>query len=229
VQRAERLERERDQEARLAAATERARIAREMHDVIGHSLAVMTTLADGAVAKLGTDPARARSAISTVADLGRQALSDTRRLLGVLRDDADQAALEPQPGLSQLPALADRARATGLVVAMQQDGDLGHLPEATQLTVYRIVQEALTNTLRHAVDPTHVAITVSHHGPSLDIVVADDGRPTPRAARPAAGPGEGQGLIGMRERAAVYSGWVHAGPGEAGGWVVRARLTTEAS
>lgn len=238
VQRADRLERERDQEARLAAANERARIAREMHDMIGHSLAVMTTLADGAAAKVATDPTRARSAISTVADLGRQALGDTRRLLGVLGDEQEKGQLEPQPGLTQLPALAQRARQTGLDVVLDLDGGLDNLPEALQLTVFRIVQEAITNTLRHAIAPTSVLIKISQEGPHLDITVADDGRPqadnghgaVKAVPRPVGTPldrarGGGQGLIGMRERAAVFSGWVSAGP-EVTGWVVRARLRT---
>ena len=228
TERAGRLERERGQQAQIAAAAERTRIAREMHDVIGHQLAVMVSLADGAAAKLASDPARAAAAIASVADVGRQALGETRGLLGVLRADGSGDGLAPQPGLAALADLVAQTRATGLAATLDCAGDQAGLAAEIQLAVYRIAQEAITNTLRHARAAQAVAIRVTITADSVGLEVTDDGRPAPgpaagRAAAPEPAPGGGQGLAGMRERARACGGSVTAGPGPRG-WVVRAIL-----
>jgi len=236
TERAERLEWERDQQAMIAAAAERTRIAREMHDVIGHQLAVIVSLAEGANAKLMTDPPRAAAAIASVADVGRQALGEARGLLGVLRADGTSDFLEPQPGLARLPDLVIKARTTGLHATLVCTGDTAGLPADIELAVYRIAQEAITNTLKHAIDPETVAIRVTVGDTGIDMAVTDDGRPPsgpassrgPRpdrraAARPAPAAAGGHGLTGMRERARACGGSVTAGR-ESGGWAVRAHL-----
>jgi signal transduction histidine kinase len=220
VERAERLEMERDQQARIAAAAERAEIAREMHDVVAHSLAVMITMAEAAAAKSGAAPDRSAEAMRQVSETGRVALSETRRLLGVLRTDRADGALVPQPGLDQLDALLDQVRATGLDARLTLAGRPFAMPESAQLAVYRIVQEALTNTLKHAAGATAVAARLRFAEPRIDVEVVDDGRSAP----PAGTGRSGHGLVGMRERAAMYGGSVHAGPLAAGGWGVHARL-----
>ncbi len=213
VERTKRLE----QEARVAAAAERASIAREMHDIVAHSLAVVITMADAAAAKVRSDPEQATSAILQVADTGRQALADTRRLLGVLRTES--TAVGPQPGVGQLDALVDQARAMGLSAELVVSGTPFSLPDGAQLAVYRIVQEALTNTLKHARDATRVRVSLQWAEPVICVDVSDDGKPS--MSSPAA---VGHGLVGMRERAALYNGEVFAGPHPGQGWVVRARL-----
>jgi len=230
AERAERAERERDQQAQLAATAERARIAREMHDIIAHSLAVMIALADGAAAKLAREPDRAAAAIGQVADLGRQSLRDTRRLLGVLRETESAtpgpaAPLPPAPGFGELRDLVAQVQATGLAASLDVAGDPLPSGPGAGLAVYRIVQEALTNTLKHAHGAGRVEVTLAYHQPVLEVSVRDDGHP--RAARAGAarnGHGFGHGLVGMRERAAVYQGHVTAGPDPEGGWKVQARL-----
>jgi signal transduction histidine kinase len=226
TERAGRLERERDQQAQIAAAAERTRIAREMHDVIGHQLAVIVSLADGAAAKLVSDPRRAAAAIASVADVGRQALGETRGLLGVLRADGSGDGLAPQPGLAGLGDLVAQTRATGLAATLDCAGDAAGLAADIQLAVYRIAQEAITNTLRHASGAEAVAVRVTIGAASVELEVTDDGRPAPgavpgRAGGSPSGPGGGQGLTGMRERARAYGGSVTAGPGPSG-WEVRA-------
>jgi signal transduction histidine kinase len=249
TQRADRLERERDQQARIVAAAERTRIAREMHDVIGHSLAVMVSLADGAGAKLANDPARAATAIGDVSALGRQALGETRRLLGVLRADDAGDGFAPQPDLARLSELVAQVRATGLAATLRREGDPTGLSTGLQLTVYRIVQEAITNVLKHAATPTEILVRVAVGGRGVDVEVWDNGRgidgeataadpgaslehgrgPAPERGRgpaPETDPGrDGQGLTGMQERVAVYGGSMTAGP-EIGGWAVRVHLPT---
>lgn len=224
TERAERLERERDQQSLIAAAAERTRIAREMHDVIAHSLAVIISLADGAAAKLHGDPERASAAIRNVADIGRQALGDTRRLLGVLRADSTSSGLYPQPGVGQIDGLLEQVRATGLGASLTIGGQPRPLPAGTELAAFRIVQEATTNALKHAVGATTLAVVLDYGADELRISVADDGH-----AQGPAGPGPagnlvgGHGLDGMRERAALYDGSIVAGP-SATGWAVRATL-----
>jgi signal transduction histidine kinase len=231
IERAERLEHERDQQARLAAVAERTRIAREMHDVLAHSLAVMVSLADGAAAKLTSEPERAANAIAHVSDLGRQSLRDTRRLLGVLRaddtsDPRTHPDVSPQPDVSQLDDLVARVRATGLDASLEVTGDPFDIPPGAGLTVYRIVQEALTNSVKHAAGAHRVQVRLRYDAPELDIEVDDDGLlPWPaEGSTPTPMPLPGHGLAGMRERASVHQGSVAAGPGPDGGWRVEVRL-----
>jgi signal transduction histidine kinase len=220
VERAERLERERDQQAQIAAASERARIAREMHDVIAHSLAVMVSLADGAQAKLASNPTQARAAMSNVSELGRQALGETRRLVGVLRADQSPDGLAPQPGIDQLEELVAQVRATGLDASLVVEGEPREVPAGAGLALYRIAQEAATNTLKHAVQAHRFEVRLRYGDAEVELSAEDDGQPR---LVPKASAAVGHGLHGMRERAALYGGRVEAGPGP-GGWRVWARL-----
>ncbi len=216
--RAERLEREADQQARLAVAEERARIAREMHDVVAHHLAVMVALADGAAATLPTAPRRAAGVLTQVSATGRQALGEMRRLLGLLRSDIGGRA--PQPGLDDLDALTDRIRAAGVRVTLTREGLPGPAGPGAGLVVYRIVQEALTNTLKHAGPGASAEVRLRVGPAGADIEVVDDG-----AGRTARRPGgDRHGLTGMLQRAASYGGWLEAGPRTGPGWRVRAHL-----
>jgi signal transduction histidine kinase len=216
-ERAAQLERERDQQGRLAAAAERSRIAREMHDIVAHNLSVMVALADGAGFVARSDPERSAGAMEEVSRTGRHALGEMRRLLGVLRD-GDGADRAPQPGLGELDALLERVRAAGLPVVLETSGSPDGLGPGAGLTVYRVVQEALTNTLKHAGEDARATVRLRFDAGGVEVEVADDGR----GAAPAAG--AGQGLAGMRQRAAVHGGAVEAGPGRGGGWRVHARL-----
>jgi signal transduction histidine kinase len=310
--RAERLERERDQLASLAAAEERARIAREMHDVVSHNIQVMVTLADGAAAAARSDPARAADVMGEVSGTGREALTDMRRMLGVLRErratappgvrlpavgpttaklsatapaatpnhvtrhaprgrtssgrpavrrptaasqggrgasgstttpngstiasslgrgaDPERSPYAPAPGLADLDALVDRVRATGLPVEVERSGRPFELSAAAELTVYRLVQEALTNALKHADSPSSVQVLLEFDDPDVTVQVSDDGRvsvlatgsPTPTKMSPALG--SGHGLSGMAERAAAFGGSLEAGPLSGGGWRISATL-----
>nr|BFE57257.1 sensor histidine kinase [Dactylosporangium thailandense] len=219
--RAVQLEIERDQRSRLAAATERTRVAREMHDVLGHSLSVIITLADGGAYAADVAPERGKEALRLIGDTGRRSLGELRRMLGVLREQAD--GLSPQPGIADLEPLCRRVRAAGPEVEYQSGGELEALDLGVQLAAYRIVQEALTNTLKHAGPGTRVRLALRVEGARLRIVVRDTGPPggADRTARPGE---QGHGLIGMRERAALYGGSVTAGPDPGGGWSVVADL-----
>jgi signal transduction histidine kinase len=226
TERARQLERERDQQARIAAAAERTRIAREMHDVVAHSLSVMVTLSKAAALKQAAEPERANAAMRQVAATGHQALDEMRRLLGVLRTEDDPKSRQPQPGTAQIDGLFDQVRATGLAAELTVTGTPADLPPGAGLTVYRIVQEALTNTLKHAAGPTGVSVAIAYRPDSVTVDVRDDGArgQVPREART-----DGHGLTGMRERAAVYGGAVSAGPAPAGGWHIHAHLPMTAS
>ena len=215
VDRANALARDRDQQAELARASERARIAREMHDVVAHSLSVMIALADGAGAAIDRSPDRARTALGELSATGRSALTDMRRVLGVLADDAP---LEPQPAGHDLAGVVERFRTAG--VRVRTRGLSTELPPDTalQLAVFRIVTEALTNALRHA-PGAQVDVTLRRAPDGVEITVVDDGGTRP----PGDLVGAGRGLIGMGERAAVHGGTVDAGPHD-GGWRVRAVL-----
>ncbi|WP_406861830.1 histidine kinase [Streptomyces sp. HUAS MG47] len=231
VERARRLEVERDQQARLAAAAERNRIARDMHDIIGHNLSVITGLADGGSYAAARNPERAAQALTAIGTTSRQALDELRRVLGVLRsagDDATTAERAPQPNLADLDGLVERVRAAGLPVTLDAHDvpDPPRLSAGRQLTVYRVVQEALTNTLKHArgaARSAHVALLYGED--DLEVRVTDTGSTT--AAAP--GSGRGQGLTGMRERTALYDGTLDAGPLPGGGWQVRLTLALEDS
>ncbi|WBO69776.1 histidine kinase (plasmid) [Streptomyces camelliae] len=218
-ERAVRLERERDQQAQLAVAGERSRIAREMHDIVTHNLSVMVALADGAVFAQELHPERATAAMRQVSTTGRQAITDMRRFLGVLRADEPDALRHPMPGIAQLEPLADQVRAAGLPTRLDVSGDPAAVPVPAQLTVYRLVQEALTNTLKHTPPGTRADVRVRCGAQHVTVRITDDG---PAVETPAES--NGQGLHGMRERAAVYGGEFEAGPRPDGGWQVRAVL-----
>jgi signal transduction histidine kinase len=222
--RAARLEAERDAQARIAAVAERARIARELHDVIAHNVSVMVVQADGASYALDTDPGRAREALAAISATGRQALAEMRRLLGVLRREEEGGTSQraPQPGIGELGELLDQARGAGLPVSFGVEGDPRPLPGGIALTAYRIVQESLTNTRKHAGPVASATVTLRYSGDALVLAIADDGRVDPGgAAMPGA---TGHGLTGMRERVAACGGSVAAGPRPGGGFEVVATL-----
>jgi signal transduction histidine kinase len=221
--RAVQLEIERDQRSRLAAATERARVAREMHDIVGHSLSVIITLADGGAYAANVAPERGKEALRLIGDTGRRSLAELRRMLGVLRVQTDEPNLSPQPGIADLDPLCHRIRAAGPQVEYQSTGELDALDLGVQLAAYRIVQETLTNTLKHAGPHTRVHLALRIDGTRLRILVRDTGPPG-AADRPARPNEDGHGLIGMRERAALYGGTVTVGPTPGGGWSVAADL-----
>ncbi|RNL87637.1 sensor histidine kinase [Halostreptopolyspora alba] len=223
-ERAVRLERERDNQARIAAAAERARIAREMHDVVSHSLSVMVVQADGAAHSLRGQPDRAERALETISETGRSALSEMRRMLGVLRDgEPEDDSYTPQPGMAQLDQLVADARRSGLPVELTVDGVPRELSSGRALAVYRIVQEALTNTRKHAgPNVSRARVRLWYAEDTLEVRVTDDGRGA--AARPDTAEGGGHGLVGMRERVAAYGGSLRSGPRTGGGFEVVASL-----
>lgn len=220
--RAARLEAERDQQAQLAVAIERARIAREMHDIITHSLSVMVALSDGAGAAAGASPQRASEVMRQVADTGRQALSEMRRMLGTLRTEDTDADRHPQPGVAQLDDLLIQVRSAGLPARLIIEGTPHPVAPGTQLAIYRIVQESLTNIRKHAPTATGATIRLRYQADGVDVDVTDNGRATGRQPATA-----GQGILGMRERAAAYGGAIDAGPDDNGGWRVHAHLRRE--
>jgi signal transduction histidine kinase len=219
--RAARLEAERDAQAQIAAAAERARIARELHDVVAHNVSVMVVQADGASYALLSDPDRARAALAAIASTGRQALTEMRRMLGVLRRDEDgtEPGRAPLPGIGQLGELLEQTRATGLAVSFTVEGVPQPLPGGAALAAYRIVQESLTNTRKHGGPRATAQVTLRYLEDALLLRITDDGR-----GPAAASDGAGHGLTGMRERVAIYGGWVQAGPRPSGGYQVTARL-----
>ena len=215
TERAHQLERDRDQQGRLAAAEERARIAREMHDVVAHNLSVMIALADGAQLTAKRDPDAAERAMGAVSSTGREALDEMRRLLGVLREHTE-TPLAPQPGLDQLDALVDQVRGAGLATRLTRTGEPAPLSPGAQLAVYRLVQEALTNTLKHARGASAAEVRLHYGEDELALEVLDDGAPAE------AGP-SGHGLAGMRERAAAYGARGRRRPGPRRRLACRAR------
>ena len=219
-ERADDLERRRDQQAALAAAAERARIAREMHDIVAHHLTVMVALSDGAAAQIATAPNRAEAAMRTVSSTGRQALGDTRRLLGVLRDPDGSSEREPLPDLAGLDRLVDQVRAAGLDVRYDVHGTPPVGAPGPQLVIYRLVQEALTNTMKHAGPHATASVRLQCTADEVCVEIADDGRGT--APEPMTG--DGRGLIGMRERIEAFGGQTRSGPRAPHGWLVSARL-----
>ena len=225
--RADRLERDRDQQVALAAAAERARIAREMHDIVAHNLTVMVTLGEAAAAVPGVPP-RSAEIMREVSTVGRGALADTRRLLGVLRQDSAAPAageLRPVPGLAQLDELVGQVRSAGLDTALEISGRVPDLSEGIQLTVYRLIQEALTNTLKHAGPGARANVRLHFRPGELRVDIRDDG--TGNESTP--GRGSGSGLLGMRERVRAFGGDVEAGPLKPHGWQVSARLDLDAA
>jgi signal transduction histidine kinase len=209
--RAARLEIERDQRARLAVADERARVAREMHDIVGHHVSVMVGLADGGAALARSREEQTAEPLQLIGETGRQALAELRRVLGVLRGEDDDPQLTPQPGIDDLDRLLPSIRGAGLSVTYSTSGELHTLGKGLQLAVYRIVQEALTNTLKHAGRGATADVTLAASGGEVRVRVRDNGRGGPAAPS--------HGLLGMRERAAMYDGVMTAGPAERG-WLV---------
>jgi signal transduction histidine kinase len=233
------LETERDQATRIAVGEERGRIARELHDVVAHAVSVMVVQADGASYAVDGNPEMAKRALQTISETGRGALAELRRLLDVLRSDGDDEPRVPQPDANALTDLADRIRQAGVPVSLVIDDEaLTGLPAGVSLGVYRIVQESLTNTLKHAGQGAQAEVRVRREAEMIDVVIADDGAGRARALVPAtrtgphappAGPRRlavpgGNGLIGMRERANVFGGTLEVGPAPGGGWQVHAKL-----
>jgi signal transduction histidine kinase len=219
--RAERLERERDQQGALATAAERTRIAREMHDIVAHNLTVMVTLSEAAIATSAASPERATDLMRKVSATGRRALADTRRLLGVLRPGQDpDEDLQPVPGLAQLDTLIEQVRSAGLDTTLEIRGAAPDVPAGLQLTAYRLVQEALTNTLKHGGTGARASVRLRFQPGELRVDIDDDGA---GATAPATA-SIGSGLIGMQERVHAYGGDVQAGPRSGGGWKVSAQL-----
>jgi signal transduction histidine kinase len=224
--RAARLEREREDKADRAVIDERARIARELHDVIAHNVSVMVVQAAAGEDVFDEDPGKARESLAAVASTGRAALTELRRLLGVIRaeDDRGDPAYAPQPGVERIDELIGQVRETGLPVELSVLGEARPLPEGVGLCAYRIVQEALTNTLKHA-DASTAQVHLRYVADALELQVLDDGR----GATSLNGETDGQGLIGMRERVALFGGQLTAGPRSGRGYEVRARLPLEGS
>ncbi len=217
--RAQRMERERDASSALAAAEERARITREMHDSVAHHLTVIVALSDGALRAITRSPAEACDAIRDVSGTARQALAETRRLLGVLRAGSGQEPRQPLPGFADLDDLVARVRAAGLPVRYERTGAAADLPTGVQLAVFRLVQEALTNTMKHAGPRASAAVRVQVSPGEVRVDVEDDG--TGGTAEPGAA---GGGLTGMRERIRAFGGELDCGPRDPRGWRVSARL-----
>ncbi|KOV20856.1 hypothetical protein ADK60_25360 [Streptomyces sp. XY431] len=212
-------------DAARAVAEERARIAREMHDILAHAVSLMVIQAEAGPLVVRGDPERAVKVFDTIADSGRDAMVQLRRVLGVLKEDGAVPELAPQPRLAELPALAERVRRTGVRVELEVDDPAGPLPADVEAAGYRIVQEALTNTVKHA-DAARIEIRVVREGTELVVLVSDDGRGVRlRPDRTAGGLSGGRGLVGIRERAAACGGRAEAGPGPEGrGFLVSARL-----
>ncbi|MGX7823823.1 sensor histidine kinase [Actinokineospora sp. 24-640] len=220
------LETERDHQARIAVGEERARIARELHDVVAHAVSVMVVQSEGAAYAVRGEPELAEQAMRTVAQAGRDALTELRRLLGVLRSDDAETGRAPQPGAQSISELAERVRAVGVPVLLELTGELDDLPAGVGLGVYRIVQEALTNTIKHAGPGASAAVRVRREGDQVELDITDRGRGVKRGLSEVSG---GNGLIGMRERAHVFGGTLEAGPLPTGGWRVRAVLPVTAA
>ncbi|WP_394940441.1 sensor histidine kinase [Psychromicrobium sp. YIM B11713] len=211
--------------AQLASAAERNRIAREMHDVVAHSLSVMIALSDGAQVALQKSPERADEALQKLSQTGRSALADMQRVLGVLRleEPAEQSERRPLSGEFDVESLLTGFKAAGMPLSFSYSGPPLSVDPGFRLAIYRIVQESLTNVLRYAQHVSRVELKISHLHPWVELVVSDDGRGTLSRGSSLVS-GSGRGLIGMRERAAAYAGDVAAGPRAGGGWTVKARL-----
>jgi signal transduction histidine kinase len=217
-ERAQRAERDREGRAQAAVAEERQRIARELHDVVAHSISVMTVQAGGVRRLLRDDQAREREALETIEETGRQALAEMRRMLGILRQPTDAPTLAPQPTMVNLETLVQQVREAGLPVEYRIEGEPVPLPPGIELSAYRIVQEALTNALKYA-GPARAEVSIVYGRDTLELEVTNDGRVDGE------GEGRGHGLVGMRERVAVFGGTLEAGPRpNADGYAVKARL-----
>jgi signal transduction histidine kinase len=211
------LEQEREQRAREAIAEERARIARELHDIVAHGVSTMVLQVGGVRRRLRDDQSAELDALLNVEETGRRSLVEMHRMLGIMRQADDGMLLTPQPGLARLEDLAESMRAAGLPVELKVEGTPVELPSGLDLSAFRIVQEALTNTLKHA-GPARASVIVSYRPAALELEVTDDG------AAAANGNGGGHGLVGMRERVALFDGRLETGPGAEGGYRVHAEL-----
>ncbi|MET7944080.1 sensor histidine kinase [Streptomyces sp. NPDC005302] len=226
-ERAARLEKEREAQAKVAVAAERARIARELHDVVAHNVSVMVVQADGAAYVMDTAPDQAKKALETISGTGRQALAEMRRLLGVLRTGEHQEGGEyvPQPDVEQLDDLIEQCRVSGLPVDFKVEGTPRPLPSGVELTAYRIVQEALTNTRKHGGPNAGASVRLVYFDDGLGLLVEDDGKGAPHELYEEGGAdGQGHGLIGMRERIGMVGGTLDAGPRPGGGFRISALL-----
>ncbi|MFF9274792.1 sensor histidine kinase [Streptomyces griseosporeus] len=226
-ERATRLEKEREAQAKVAVAAERARIARELHDVVAHNVSVMVVQADGAAYVLDAAPDQAKKALETISSTGRQALAEMRRLLGVLRTGEHQEAGEyvPQPDVQQIEDLVEQCRGSGLPVDFKVEGTPRPLPSGVELTAYRIVQEALTNTRKHGGPNAGASVRLVYFDDGLGLLVEDDGKGAPHELYEEGGfDGQGHGLIGMRERVGMVGGTLDAGPRPGGGFRISALL-----
>jgi signal transduction histidine kinase len=215
--RAAHLEKEREEKAQLAVSEERARIARELHDVVAHGVSVIVAQAR-AGPHLVHDPERTTDVFRAIETSGRDALVELRRLLGILRSEDHQLAIGPQPGLGSLQSLLEQVQASGLPVQLRVEGEPAHLPAGVDLSAYRIVQEALTNVVKHA-DATSAEVVIRFSTRALELDILDDGHGAAADTN-----GDGHGLIGMRERVALYGGEVQTGFRNGGGYAVHARL-----
>ncbi|MDQ3661116.1 MAG: sensor histidine kinase [Actinomycetota bacterium] len=221
------LESQQEDNARRAVMLERNRIARELHDIIAHSVSVMVVQAGAARRVAATDPGRTRSSLEAIESTGREALAEMRRLLGIMRSpEEEEVALSPVPGVAGLEALVENARSAGLEVELEVRGEVRPLPPGVDLSAYRIVQEALTNALKHG-GPSSACVRMIYRPSTLEIEITDDGR----GALPALGQAAtvGHGLLGMRERAAAFGGALKAGPRRGGGFEVKASLPLDAT
>jgi signal transduction histidine kinase len=222
-EKAARLEREQQESAKLAVAEERARIAREMHDVVAHNLSVMVVQSSAARRMIDRNPERAQEALTSVEHTGREALTEMRRMLDMLRGDDEDVALAPQPSIDELDALLDRAREAGLDVDLEVEGERRRVQSSVDLSTFRIVQEALSNTIQHA-GAAHAHVRLRYGQSEVEVDVTDDGR---GARPPEVANGSGHGLVGMRERVAMLGGSLEAGYRADGGFEVRATLPLE--
>ncbi|MEV7543049.1 sensor histidine kinase [Streptomyces sp. NPDC089915] len=227
VERNQRLEKEREAQAKVAVAAERARIARELHDVVAHNVSVMVVQADGAAYVMDVAPEQAKEALQTISGTGRQALAEMRRLLGVLRTGEPQESEDyvPQPDVEQIEVLIEQVRAAGLTVDFEVEGAPRRLPSGVELTAYRIVQEALTNTRKHGGPDAKASVRLVYFDDGLGLLVEDDGRGAAHELYEDGGAdGAGHGLIGMRERIGMVGGTLDAGPRPGGGFRISALL-----
>lgn len=225
TERAEEAERNRHEQAARAVTEERARIARELHDLVAHSMGVIVIQAQGAQRALDTSRDQAREALSAIETAGRSGMAEMRRLLGMLTDDGADAGTVPQPTLHEIPDLVERLRAAGIRVDLRVEGAVRALPAGLELTGYRVVQEAMTNALKHA-GQVPVDVRLRYEPDWLDIEVTDQG-PTD-SMQPVNGHDSGShGLVGMRERVSLYGGTIDTGPTTGGGFSVHARIPLE--
>lgn len=220
-QRAAALEADLASQATLAAVEERTRIAREMHDIVAHGMSAIVVQAQGAQRLVDRDPAKVRDVLRTIESIGRDSADEMRRMLGVLREDCEDAELQPQPGFGDVHSLSDSAGEAGVDASIVFEGEARPLPPGLELTGYRVVQEALTNVVRHAGRPVQAVATIVFADDAIEIEVVDDGLGIAAASSTA---GSGHGLLGMRERVEIYNGSFDAGPRSGGGYRVAVSL-----